>query len=250
MCNKEQLVGYLYDDLSAPDRAAFEAHVAGCADCQQELGDLRRTRQQLTSWAPREPEFNFRVVRGAVEPPRRRLAFVPQWGLAAAASLLVAAGAAAIANVEIRRTADGFVVRTGWARPSATATTAAAQPVGPTAAQIAASEQLKTEVEILSRRLQGIEQAQAQQLARTAVALKPGVTATELRQILAETESRQRQEMAIQLKQVWTDITAVRANDLARVQQTLGQAQNLTNYQLRQQRSSIDEYLRTVSQQK
>jgi len=250
MCNKEQLVGYLYDDLPAAERAAFEAHVAGCADCHQELGDLRRTRQHLTLWAPREPQFDFRVVRGATEPPRRRLAFIPQWGLAAAASLLVIAGAAAIANVEIRRTADGFVVRTGWARPSPATVAGDAQPAGPTAAQIAASEQLTTELEILRRRLHEIEQTQAQQIARTSVSVKPGVTAAELRQILSETESRQRQEMAMQLKQVWTDITAVRANDLARVRQTLGQAQNLTNYQLRQQRSSIDEYLRTVSQQK
>ena len=102
-------------------RLAFEAHVRECAECRAEVGELRRTRQHLALWAPSEPEFNFRIVRepAALPPPRRRFVFVPQWGLAAAASIFLLAGALAIANVEIRRTSDGFVVRTGWAKDAA-----------------------------------------------------------------------------------------------------------------------------------
>ena len=67
-----------------------------------------------------------------------------------------------------------------------------------------------------------------------------------------ESEARQRIEMAAHVKQVWNDFSAARASDLARVQQTLMQAQGLTNTQLRQQRETLDSlrYLHTVSQQK
>lgn len=254
MCNQEQLIGYLYDDLSAPERAAFEAHLAGCAACRREVGDLRQTRQHLTSWAPPAPPLDFRVIQGTAA--RRPLAFIPAWALSAAAALLLIAGAAAIANLEVGRTADGFVVRTGWGRTSApapsdasaTPPSAAVPAPAPAAAAAAASDPLSGELALLRRRLEEIEAAQAQQIGRTAAAVKPGITPAELRQILAASEARQREEMALQIKQVWMDFSSVRANDLARVQQTLGQAQNLTNYQLRQQRSSIDEYLRTVSQ--
>src|SRR5205814_932367 len=70
----------------------------------------------LARWSPPEPDFGFRIVRGASAPPGRpRFRFAPAWGLAAAAVLVLAA-AAAIANVEVRYGAGGLVVRTGWAR--------------------------------------------------------------------------------------------------------------------------------------
>ena len=94
-------------------------HLSDCAECRQGLAELRGTRQLLASWAPPQPEFNFHIVRGAAPPaapaaPRRRFAFVPQWALSAAAALLLIAGAAAVANLEVRYGSDGLVVRTGW----------------------------------------------------------------------------------------------------------------------------------------
>ena len=116
MCNTEQLVSYVYEELSASERAEFESHLSDCAECRQGLAELRGTRHLLASWAPPQPEFNFHIVRGAAPPaaPPRRFAFVPQWALSAAAALLLAAGVAAVANLEIRYGADGLVVRTGW----------------------------------------------------------------------------------------------------------------------------------------
>ena len=213
---------------------------------------LGQTRQHLASWAPPEPEFNFRVVRGAAAPPpRRRLAFVPQWGLAAAASLLLVAGAAAIANVEVRRDAGGFVVRTGWANA---ATPAAALPIAPVAASpagldAASSEQLKAVVTSLERRLAEIEQAQTAQIARVASTVSPGISVPELRKILAESESRQRAELAVQIAQVWNDFSVARVGDFERVQQVVKQAQGMTNYQLKQHRDSIDSLYRVSASQ-
>jgi Putative zinc-finger len=255
MCNKENLIGYVYDELSSDARVAFEAHIQGCADCRTEVGELRQTRQHLAAWAPPEPEFNFRIVREAPAVPRRRFAFIPQWGLAAAASLLVLAGAAAIANVEIRRDRDGFVVRTGWAKaPAATdavaGQSAPAAAMVPAAASAAASEQLNATVKTLERRLAELEQAQTNEMAKVSSMIRGGISAPDLRKILAESESRQRAELAMRIAQVWNDFSLARVSDFERVQQIVKQAQGLTNTQLRRHSDSIDLlYYRTASQQ-
>ena len=65
MCDKELLLGYLYDELPASDRQAFDRHLASCADCRDEVSGLRGTRTHLTSWAPPEPDLGFEIVRSA-----------------------------------------------------------------------------------------------------------------------------------------------------------------------------------------
>jgi hypothetical protein len=254
MCNKEQLIAYLYDDLSASERAAFEGHVAACAGCRQELGELRRTRQHLALWAPPEPEFNFQVVQSArvTAPPRRWFAAVPRWGLAAAATVLLAAGAAAIANVEVRYDANGFVVRTGWssavpatgpAGPGAAAPSAAAGARLPAVSDQASSEQLKAAVVALAARVQEMERVQGAQSARLAAASRPGLSVAELRQILADSESRQRDEIAVRFRQLWSDLNATRASDFVRVQQTMAP-------ELQRQRSLIENAIYRTGTQK
>ena len=257
MCNKEALIGYLYGELSASERAAFEQHAAGCDECRSEISGLQHTREHLAAWAPPEPEFNFQVIRSArtqaaPAPPRaRRFAFVPEWALAAAAALLVAAGAAAIANVEVRYGADGSIaVRTGWSEPVPAPVPAATQAAPQAASAATPSEDLTAVIAVLEARLRQLETARTPELTRVA-APAPGITPAELRKILTQSETRQREEMKAQVGQIWRDFNAARAADFARVQQTLTQVQGLTNYQLRQQRDSIESlYLRTVSQQR
>src|SRR5438045_2127630 len=105
MCEeKELLVSYLYDDLADPARATFEAHVRGCAECRDELKALRGVRSDLAAWAPPEPDFGFRVIRGGRDAAATDLrpvapAPVQSWrawwtpaaGFAAAAVLVLAA---------------------------------------------------------------------------------------------------------------------------------------------------------------
>src|SRR4051812_31241663 len=97
MCDsKELLVSYLYGELDDVEKNAFRTHLASCAECRDELAGLRSTQEQLTSWAPPEPDLGFRIIRSAAAPPAapRRFAFRPLAGLAAAAVLVLAAGAA------------------------------------------------------------------------------------------------------------------------------------------------------------
>jgi anti-sigma factor RsiW len=254
MCNTEQLVSYVYEELSASERAEFETHLSDCAECRKGLAELRGTRHLLASWAPPQPEFNFHIVRGAAVPeaPRRRFAFVPQWALSAAAALLLMAGAASVANLEVRYGNDGLVVRTGWMNASGPAeapvaaipVTAAAQ----AASVSASSDQLRQAVELLTARLRDLEQAQAAQVARVGSPAKAAITVPELRRILAELESRQRTEMALQVSQVWKDFNAARVTDFSRLHDVVSRAQGVTNQQLRQHRDSIESLYRTASQ--
>jgi anti-sigma factor RsiW len=248
MCNKEQLVGYLYDELDAAERRTFEAHLARCAECRTEVAGLRRTRQHLTTWAPPEPEFNFHIVRSTPAPPpaRRWFGFVPQWAMAAAASVLVLAGAAAIAHVELRYGPEGFVVRTGWAEAAPAPASAGAMATAPAAAPGVSSEQLDAVVRVLENRLLELERAQSTQTVKASATMQAAITAPELRKILAQNEARQREEMALQVSQVWKDFSAARVTDFTRLQDVIGRAQGVTNQQLRQHRDSI-EYLSRVS---
>jgi anti-sigma factor RsiW len=259
MCNKEQLVSYVYEELAGHERAEFEQHLSACAECQEELADLRGTRFQLASWAPPQPEFNFHIVRGAAAPaapvplqapPRRRLAFVPQWALSAAAALLLVAGAAAVANLDVRYGQEGLVVRTGWMKAPPPAVASPAIPAGATTPAVpvsASSEQMKR-IEQLSTRLQELEQAYTAQLARVSSPTRASITVPELRRILEELESRQRTEMALQVAQVWKDFNAARVTDYTRMQDVVSRAQGVTNQQLRQHRDSIETLYRTASQ--
>jgi hypothetical protein len=243
MCNKELLIGYVYDELSPGERATFEAHLAACDECREEIGGLRQARQHLSSWSPPEPALAFHIIRGPVPVARRPLAFVPQWALAAAATILLLAGAAAIAHVEIRYDANGVAVRTGWSSTGAPeAQPQGRPPVEPVQAAAAdtASEQLKAEVAALQQRIEQMEEAQAKQLTQAAASIRPGVTTPELRKILAESEARQRTELAVHVAQIWKDFNGARTSDLVRVQEAISRAQGVTNYQLTQQRNSID----------
>jgi anti-sigma factor RsiW len=251
MCDKEQLVGYLYDELDAAERRTFEAHLATCAACRTEVAGLRRTRHHLTTWAPPEPEFNFHIVRGGAAPPARRwFGFVPQWGVAAAATVLLLAGAAAIANVELRYGPDGFVVRTGWAEAAAPVSAGPTAPI-PAAATAVSSEQLRAVVQVLENRVIELERAQSTQTMKASATMRAGITAAELRKILTQNEARQREEVNLQLAQMWKDFSAARVSDFTRMQDVVGRAQGLTNQQLRQHRDSIEQiYRASLSQQR
>src|SRR5436190_7224047 len=95
MCNKEQLVSYLYEDLDGGERALFERHLRDCAECRDELKAMRAVRADLLTWAPPEPDFAFRIVREpkVIRPsvPTWRAWFTPAAGFAAAAVLVLAA---------------------------------------------------------------------------------------------------------------------------------------------------------------
>jgi hypothetical protein len=224
MCSKDDLVSYLYDDLDAPARQAFEGHLRGCAECRDELAAMRAVRADLLTWSPPAPDFAFRIVaepRGVVLRPR-----VPAWrawlapaaGLAAAAVLVLAA-AAAIAHVEVRAGADGFTVRTGWA----TAADAAPPALASRAHDINLAVPADAGMVSIERRVAALESA-ARDTRDVSVLSRAseGEILKVVRDLVAQSETRQKGELAFRIAQVMRDIDVKRNADLNSVRQRLG----------------------------
>lgn len=245
MCEeKELLVGYLYDDLAAGQRAAFESHLRGCPDCRRELHALRDVRADLASWAPPEPDFGFRVVRGGRDAAARDLVRppIPSWrawwtpaaGFAAAAMLVLAA-ASAIARVEVHSGPDGTTIRTGWPASAPSADVAAAEtasrPAGTSGSGQGRDVRLSStrDADLLAgieRRLIALEAASSRDSgARNASTLRARASDAEIvrqvRDLLARSEARQQGELALRISQVMRDVDAQRVADLSEVRKGL-----------------------------
>jgi anti-sigma factor RsiW len=250
MCdNAELILGYVYGELADADRQHFETHISRCTDCRNEVAELRVTRGHLASWAPPEPDFGFRIIRGASAsaPTVRRFSFAPVWGLAAAAVLVLAA-AAAIASVEIRYDSNGMVVRTGWARDVAAPQNAAA----PSNAVTAVSEE-PAQIAALEARLAEFERAAAAREASGGTQLADGPRLTEseiirrVREELGRSETRQQREFAMKIDQVVKEVDRARQMDYLQTRQVLGQLRGATQADVAQQ---LNRYWTLVSQEK
>ena len=94
-----------------------------------------------------------RIVKKSTLPPVERAApvrwwnTVPVWAQAAAAILVLAAGAA-IANVQVRSGPDGFSVSTGWTQPAVVTAPASSAPADEAwkPALVALEQQLRNEI--------------------------------------------------------------------------------------------------------
>ena len=235
MCeNKELLVGYVYDDVTLEQRAAFETHVRACAECRHEVAGLRATRGLLGAWAPPEADLGFQIVRHAVAPrgtvvPFRRR-WMPAFGLAAAAVLVLAA-ASAIANLEIRYDNQGLAVRTGWAKSGpapvgAVDPTSAAQPVTANASTVTA------DFAAVEQRLRALEASLAGQPVMAVTRVSDTELLRQVRAMLRDAESRQEGFVTQRLLQVMQDVERQRRTDFAMLQQGSAQYQGITNARL------------------
>lgn len=254
MCDKELLVGYVYGELTETERRAFAAHLTSCADCRDEADGLRATRAHLAMWSPPGPDFGFRIVSGAVAPPsdaRSRFRFAPAWGLSAAAVLVLAA-AAAIANVDMRYSADGLVVRTGWRQP------ASANASNAVAASVAADSTFQADLQMIRQRLGKLESAVSREPADPGVAMAAAARPTasdgellrRLREVVKESEARQQRELALQMAQVISDVDTARRSDMLRIQQGLMQLQGVNDAEIVKNREMWNHVLRIAQPQR
>ena len=254
MCDKELLVGYLYDEVDAAERRTMESHLLACAECRGELKDLRGTRTRLAAWAPPTPELEFQMVRAPESASRARWSISPAWGLAAAA-VLVLSVASAIANVEVKYGPDGLTVRTGALRASPAQPAPVPAAVSTQAIAAADDPRLQAELQALALRIRDLE---AGGNGTRPVLTSAHVSATQppsadvlraVRQLISESESRQEQELARRLSQVLRDVEGLRRVDLDRVQRALAEMQGVTDTTIIRQQQ-IENHLLRVGQPK
>ena len=268
-CNdKTLLVSYLYGECDdAERRRAFEEHLTECADCAAEVAELRDLRSSLSEWEAPERALGFRIVS---EPPQlaaevagspttsvaSRRRWTPPWWLQTAAAVLLFAMAAGVAQVEVRYGPDGLVVRTGWSKPAAPASSTQsvnAQAQAPWRQELAALEQeLRQELSSVTTRAPAGVPRGAQTLNDRAEAA-PGINEATLlgrvQALIEQSELKQQRELAVRLAGVVRDVDIQRRADQMRVQQTFGQLEGQTGVAVQQNRELLN-YLVRVSQQR
>ncbi len=256
--DKDTLIAYVYGEGDDALRGRVEAHLATCAACADEAAGFGRVRATLAQWTPPDRVGGFRLVREeevASQAPARILRPARWWqapipALAkVAAGILLFAGGAALANLEVRYDNGGFAVRTGWqqappagardaddqrAAPvaqAAPATTAAPVASNPPAPQpVGAAAPWRTEMASLERQLrdefrQQLTTVRAASVGAAPVGVPAAVTADERRFLGAVQamidDSAQRQQLwtSYRINQVMGDFQVQRRADLARVQQ-------------------------------
>ena len=241
------LVGYIYDECEASERAAIDAHVAICAACAAELAALQSTRTSFASWTPPEASLGFQIVRQA-DPifesrttvfPKHRDSKprpwygrpVPAWAQAVAATLIFVAGL----SLGVMR---GIMP-----------TTATPDAVAAAASQGALSA---ADLQALERRLRA-EIARIQP-ASTGVAAAPTASTSEerlfarVRTLIEESERRQQRELALRTAQLMRDVDSQRQVDLAQIQNSFGQIEGLTGAEVREQRQMLNYLIRASEQ--
>ena len=251
----ERLVAYLYDDIDSAERAAFEAHLASCGRCRDELADLRGVRADLAKWAPPEPSFavpSRQPPAPSLQLPATGWRSIPAWAQVAAA-LLVLGVSAGIANLNVHYGADGLTVRTGWSSapsgPSEASRAEAASRVTaangkPWRADLTALEQqLRSEF-----RAAGASAA-APSIVRNASASSSDADLARRIRALEDASRQQRNDFSLQLAAALRDVNAQRRADLVRIDQNLGLIQNNTGIEVAKQREMLN-YLVRVSSQK
>jgi hypothetical protein len=253
----EALVTYLYDDLGdAVARVTFEAHLATCVRCADELAALRGVRTQLGRWHP--PSFGSGADRGSHDGARRWWREIPAWAQVAAALLFLGVSSA-IANLDVRYDANGLSVRTGWmssaraGQPTVAPAPVQVAPTG-TASQLTGAP-WRTDLVALEQQLKSEFHGAQGAAPAGAAASHSTVDAETLRRVRAlidESEKRQQRELALRLAEAIRDVNAQRQADLIKVDRVLGTVQNNLGIQVlknRAQMQQMDYFIRTSQRQ-
>ncbi len=249
--DKNSLIAYLYDEVEPPLRRQIDEHLRSCRECTDELGSLSEVRVGLSMWAPPEPELGITITRNdaridaaVTDPAARRSHWwsdLPVWAQAAAAMLVLAVGLG-VANVQVRSGADGLVVTTGWMAPSGA-------PAGPS--NPASDERWRAALTALESELRGEIQANRSQPIVPASASPRSsdeTTVKEVQAMLAASEQRQRQELALRLTQLTRDLDVQRRADLVRISQGFGQFEGRTGEMMARQRQMMNYVMRVSGQ--
>jgi Putative zinc-finger len=250
----EILVGYLYDDIEPASRVSFDAHLAACRRCRDELADLRGVRSQLGTWAPPEPMFATSHQPSAIS---HWWNVIPAWAQVAAALLFLGV-AAGIANLDVRYNNDGLTVRTGWSKSAVPSSVApaveAVKTTSPLPAVTAASEPApwRADLTALEQQLRREFRASVVPGATRPLNASVGVSDADLlrrvRTMIDDSERRQQTELALRVAGALRDVNAQRAADLTRINQTLGLFQQDMGVAVLQNKRKVDYLVERVSQ--
>lgn len=257
---EEALVAYLYGEIDAAERAAFERHLRECALCRDELGAFGEVRSGLGRWGPPLPvgRLVFQPDGPRQRAPWRVLRQIPAWAQAAAA-LLVIGFAVGAANLHVSYTADGVSVRTGWipARGGSADQVASGQIPGSRLVtrdhgDVALPEASPSERATVADSSTPSDPARSRPSAEPAQPGSPGSIDQDLlrrvRALIQESERRQQRELALRVGEVVREVQAQRVADLVRIDRSLGVIQSSAAVEAMRQRQLVNSLAVRVSQ--
>src|SRR5687768_12896 len=212
------LVTYLYNDGSPEELAAIATHVQSCAACTSELAALGDTRELLSTWSPPPTELGLTLTASdalpvAAAPPAVApfttavVADIPWWRQstpvwmqAVAATMVFAAGIAI--GTAGRGAAPATTTGANLTPPASGAT------VGVSRNELAAlEERLRAELARLSPARASSPTVSEQTVSgQTASRIDDEAFMKRVRSMLAESEERQRGELALRTAQVLRDM--------------------------------------------
>jgi len=243
---EDALIGYLYGELDPGELAAFESHIAECAECRDEAAAFRGVRAELRMWTP--PAANALVTLAPNRPGSGRWwRDIPVWAQIAVPSLCVGV-AGGLANVNVRYSGGTLTLRTGWARSPAADPESAAKAAS---VSVAAQAPWRGDLATLDRQLRSDFQISAG-AARSASTLAQSAGSDEVlkrvRALVAESERRQQRELALRVAEVFKDVQTLRQADLVKIDRSLNVLQNNTGMEVMKQRQMINSLAVRVSQ--
>jgi hypothetical protein len=260
----ETLVAYLYGEIYPAQRAAFEAHIATCYRCRNELVEMQGLRERLQDWQAPETRPIGRDLHNQTpeDTPSRRISRwrplqqIPAWAQVAAA-LLVFGVSAGIANLTVHYDHNGLTVRTGWSHtPTENAVDAGNPPKRPRADANASAAPWRADLTALETRLKTEFHASPERTmaaSRTATSSQDSELLQQVRALLRESERKQQNELALRIAEVIREFDSKRGTDLVNINQTLRAMQSNTGIEVLKQRealSRLDYLVRTSSQQR
>jgi len=207
MCNeRERLIGYVYDEVDAPERNEVERHLESCAECRDEIRGLRRVRQDLLAWDVPEHGSVWQPFAPARLRPWWRE--VPAWAMAVAATIMFLIGAA-----------GGVATHAFTDRPALAATQAAAPATPP--AQVMPASISPADLETVRHQISDLrsEMDQRVRLVSTHASTSAGVSDRDFQQVRAMLNSgKQRDdELFNSVVSMYNNLVTVKADQNARI---------------------------------
>jgi anti-sigma factor RsiW len=248
----ETIVAYLYGEMEADERVAFDRHLVACAPCRAELGDFGDVRSQLARSVPPELPahipFTVDIPRPpvAVVPPARS---IPVWAQAIAATLILGV-AGGIANLDVSySSASGLSIRTGWRHP------VDASNSQPSTASVRIAQTTQSpapwtsDLAALERNLRSaLEERPAVATVASSSTSGDEAVMRRVRQLMQESERRQESELALRMAEAVRELQMQRQADLVKIDRTLGVIQNRTGMEVMRTQRQMNSLAQQVSQ--
>ena len=238
--NQDALLDYLYEEGDPAERLKIARHLQECAACSVAVLELQSVRGMLSQWTPPASELGFRIVQDGPEAPRTTVHPEARsgwawWGrttrqgglgwLQAAAALLLFVAGMAASQVRMEYRDGAMTLRAGSIEPAP----------GFRAVSITLpSESGASGVKEPGRPVPDIDGGSGVRPATTAASAEEMERLLQrVRAMIDQSEQRQQRELALRLSQVAREVDTQHQVDFARIQQSVGQQQELMDYIVR-----------------